>query len=134
MPQNPHVRTIRLFNPAVDLAVDNADPRRVRKRRPPVNPAEGLLNDDDDDVLVGGGSAARPPAGVSENPGYTRLENSDDSAGSAPAASDPASASKPIGAPAADTGAADRSDKFESSVLGEVPEMIEGDFPEPVDL
>ncbi|MEQ9366992.1 MAG: hypothetical protein RIF32_22350 [Leptospirales bacterium] len=129
MPQNPHVRTIRLFNPAEDLAVDDANPRRARKRRPPVNPAEGLLNDDDD---VSGGpapSAASTPAHGESAVEYTRLEP-EESKGPAPRAPDPGATT-----PGSQAGRPpEPAEKFESSVLGEVPDIIEGDFPEPVDL
>ncbi|MCR9142279.1 MAG: hypothetical protein NXI24_08500 [bacterium] len=126
MPQNPHVRTIRLFNPAQDLAVDDADPRRVRKRRPPVNPAEGLLNDDDDaDSESASASAGSAPAPASSSEAdYTRVEPK-----SSPAPQESKSPAR-SGSAAASAGG----EQFESSVLGEVPDIIEGDFPEPVDL
>lgn len=124
MPQNPYVRTIRLFHPAEDLAIDNANPRRVRKRRPPVNPAEGLLGDDE--PATPSPSATQP---VASAPRVESVQVFDDPDSVAAPDSGGASPAPPV--------SGGKSEKFESAVLGEVPEMIDFDsdeFPEPVDL
>ena len=132
MPQNPHVRTIRLLNPAEDLAVDDADPRRARTRRPPVNPADGLLDDDSDSDAPSAGIGSAPAQNSRSAPAAPEKSTTAEKPAPARAASDDAK-------PAAATGAAApaspvASEKFESSGLGEVPDSIEGDFPDPVDL
>lgn len=143
MPTNPYVRAIKLFNPSVDLAVDDVqDPRRrVRNRRPPVNPAEGLLDDEDDS----------PSAEVANEPAPRRA--AEPRGASAPASRPtPASAADDGMSVSADgdfesgpdaTGAGEdagdaQTERFQGGTLGEVPDAIDADlaaeFPEPVDL
>ncbi|MCB1323869.1 MAG: hypothetical protein H7A21_01980 [Spirochaetales bacterium] len=105
MSENPYLRAIRLFDPSQDLAVDETQGGR-RVVRKSAHPAAGLLDDELDTT-----PEATPP----EAP--TR-----------PAASGP-----PPEVPEAQP-ATDKNEKYGGAVIGETPEPIEGDFPEPVDL
>ncbi len=143
MPNNPYVRAIKLFNPSVDLAVDDADPRRrVRNRRPPVNPAEGLLGEEDDSPsaeaasepaprraaapVAAAASAARPPAVPADDGMSVSADGDFDSGPDA------------TGAGTAEDSGDEPAERFQGATLGEVPDAIDADlaaeFPEPVDL
>lgn len=110
MPENRYVREIKLFNPNRELAVDDLHPN-LQNKRPPVNPSEGLL-DEPEEEYVGGPAPKSGMASLMNKP--------------APAAHKPAATVQPT--PAASPAGTD------APLAGDIPEIIEGDFPEPIDL
>ena len=105
---NPYVREIKLFDPGTDLDVDRAGVRRTHRKKAPVMPSEGLLDTD-----IKSEPAPAAPAANSKT--------------AAPVRSAPAS-------PAASQGEPVATPKEQAPVQGDAPEIIEGDFPEPLDF
>lgn len=116
MSDNPHVRPIHIFQPKEELRIENMDPRRRPPKKKSVNPVAGLLDEAD--------AAAESERPLTQAAGATKLASSPT----------PAAAASGSHQPKASSSTAESSEISADALLGEVPEVIEGDFPEPVDL
>ncbi len=118
MTENPHVRPIHIFSPKDELRIDDADPRRRPATKRSANPVAGLL--DEADTKEAAAEAPREPA----RPGGARPAETRPVAGSAGSAGSAGGTGQ--GQASVESGA--------GPLLGDMPEVIEGDFPDPIDV
>lgn len=115
MTENPHVRPIHIFSPKDELRIDDTDPRRRPATKRSANPVAGLL--DEADTKEAAAEAPREPARPS---------------GLRPAETGPEAGS---GGSTGGTGQGQASvESGAGPLLGDMPEVIEGDFPDPIDV
>ena len=127
MSENPHVRAIHIFSPKDELRIDDGDPRRRPKTKRSSNPVAGLL--DEADAADGRKPAAS--AGPGERTGMPAGQSQESAPSGGPSSRSTAASTAHASDPIVSEAAGSRSDE---PLLGDMPEIIEGDFPDPVDL
>ena len=123
MSENPHVRAIHIFSPKDELRIDDGDPRRRVSTKRSANPVAGLL-DEADAETKGKPSTSRPAERGTAEAAGSRAPGAGTSPGAARAEQGPPVDSSVESAVASPN----------EPLLGDMPEIIQGDFPDPVDL
>jgi len=122
MSSNPYVRELRIFNPAAELSVDDQEGGRARSRvkKNAQNPMAGLL---DQDEMDGGfkepQKTSAPAQPARQERGQSRTS---------PAAPE----SENVGVPTNSGQEAPAGEEL--PIMGDAPDIIEGDFADPIDI
>lgn len=126
MRENPHIRNIKILQPEIDLT--EIDRPKGSKRKPgpkrPAHPAEGLLDDADlspDEPSSRHSSQTAPVNEKTIKPDQSEIVEQVQT----PTSKDDSKIDSQI---------QESSEKFSTHTIGDAPEEISGDFPDPIDI